>query len=117
MRAARSASLNGARSAGSVRSGSDIRWDLPVDYQAKCFIGQRFTRLWALDSGLWALSCDYHLALMPIIECVPNVSEGRRADVVDGLVRTLRSVPGVRVLDASSDPAHNRSVFTMAGDS
>jgi glutamate formiminotransferase len=53
---------------------------------------------------------------MPIIECVPNVSEGRRPEVVDALVRALRSVHGVRVLDASSDPAHNRSVFTMAGD-
>jgi glutamate formiminotransferase len=53
---------------------------------------------------------------MAIIECVPNVSEGRRPDVVDALAQTLRSVAGVRVLDASSDPAHNRSVFTMAGD-
>ena len=53
---------------------------------------------------------------MPIIECVPNVSEGRRSEVIDALVQTLRSVSGVRVLDASSDPAHNRSVFTMAGD-
>jgi glutamate formiminotransferase / 5-formyltetrahydrofolate cyclo-ligase len=51
-----------------------------------------------------------------IIECVPNVSEGRRSDVIDALVQSLRSVSGVRVLDSSSDPAHNRSVFTMAGD-
>jgi glutamate formiminotransferase len=52
---------------------------------------------------------------MPIIECVPNVSEGRRPDVVDAIVRTIRSVNGVRVLDASSDPAHNRSVLTLVG--
>src|SRR5262245_12652948 len=53
---------------------------------------------------------------MAIIECVPNVSEGRRPDVVDALVQAVRSVTGVRMLDTSSDPAHNRSVLTMAGD-
>ena len=53
---------------------------------------------------------------MPIIECVPNVSEGRRADVVRALTDAVGSVPGVRLLDASSDASHNRSVLTMAGD-
>jgi glutamate formiminotransferase len=53
---------------------------------------------------------------VPIIECVPNVSEGRRPDVVDALLEAPRSVAGVRVLDASSDAAHNRSVFTLAGE-
>src|SRR4051812_19160275 len=53
---------------------------------------------------------------MPIIECIPNVSEGRRADVVEAIAAAIRSVDGVRLLDYSSDPAHNRSVFTMAGD-
>jgi glutamate formiminotransferase len=51
-----------------------------------------------------------------IIECVPNVSEGRRRDVVEGLAQAIRDVPGVHLLDYSSDPAHNRSVFTFAGD-
>jgi glutamate formiminotransferase len=53
---------------------------------------------------------------MAIIECIPNVSEGRRADVVDAIAAAIRAVPGVRLLDHSSDPSHNRSVFTMAGD-
>jgi glutamate formiminotransferase len=53
---------------------------------------------------------------MPIIECIPNVSEGRRPEVVEAIAAAIRSVPGVRLLDHSSDPAHNRSVFTMAGD-
>ena len=53
---------------------------------------------------------------MAIIECVPNVSEGTRADVVEKLVNAIRRVPGVRLLDYSSDSAHNRSVITMAGD-
>ena len=53
---------------------------------------------------------------MPIIECIPNVSEGRRPDVVTALVQSVKAVAGVRLLDASSDPAHNRSVVTMCGD-
>ena len=53
---------------------------------------------------------------MPIVECIPNVSEGRRAEVVERLASAIRSVPGVRLLDYSSDPSHNRSVFTLVGD-
>jgi len=51
-----------------------------------------------------------------VIECIPNVSEGRRADVVASIAAAIRRVPGVRLLDHSSDPSHNRSVFTFAGD-
>src|SRR5689334_18303375 len=51
-----------------------------------------------------------------VIECIPNVSEGRRADVVASIAAAIRGVPGVRLLDHSSDPSHNRSVFTFAGD-
>ena len=53
---------------------------------------------------------------MAIIECVPNISEGRRADVVGRVVDAVRRVRGARLLDHSSDPSHNRSVITMAGD-
>lgn len=53
---------------------------------------------------------------MAVIECVPNVSEGRRTDVIKGLADALEAVPGLRVLDVQSDAAHNRSVFTLAGD-
>ena len=53
---------------------------------------------------------------MRIIECIPNVSEGRRAEVVAAIAAAIRGVSGVRLLDYSSDPAHNRSVFTFAGD-
>ena len=53
---------------------------------------------------------------MAIIECVPNLSEGRRPDVIEGIANSLRSVPGLRVLDVQSDASHNRSVFTLAGD-
>jgi glutamate formiminotransferase len=53
---------------------------------------------------------------MPIIESIPNVSEGRRADVIERLADSIRRVPGARLLDQSSDTSHNRSVFTLAGD-
>jgi glutamate formiminotransferase len=50
-----------------------------------------------------------------VIECVPNFSEGRRKDVVDKIVHSIRSVPGTKVLDVESDPDHNRSVITYTG--
>ena len=53
---------------------------------------------------------------MAIIECVPNISEGRNSEFIDGVTATLRAVPGVRVLDVQSDAAHHRSVLTLAGD-
>jgi len=52
---------------------------------------------------------------MAVIECVPNISEGRRLDVVDAIASAVQRVPGVHLLDRSSDPAHNRSVLTLAG--
>ena len=50
-----------------------------------------------------------------LIESVPNVSEGRRLDVVERLANAIASVPGVHLLDRTSDASHNRSVFTLAG--
>jgi len=50
-----------------------------------------------------------------LIECVPNVSEGRRADIIAALAAAI-GAPGIHVLDRSSDPSHNRSVFTFAGE-
>ena len=50
-----------------------------------------------------------------IVECVPNVSEGRRGDAIDRMADAIRSIEGVRLLDRTSDVDHNRSVFTFAG--
>lgn len=58
----------------------------------------------------------YKRSHMAIIESIPNVSEGRRADVVERLATALRDTSGVRLLDYSSDASHNRSVFTLVGD-
>jgi glutamate formiminotransferase len=54
------------------------------------------------------------LELTRLVECVPNVSEGRRPEVVDEIV-TAFAVPGVLVLDRSSDPDHHRTVITLMG--
>jgi len=51
-----------------------------------------------------------------IVECVPNFSEGRRKAVVDKIVYSIRSVPGIKVLDVEMDPDHNRSVVTFTGN-
>ena len=58
----------------------------------------------------------YTLDPVPQLTCVPNVSEGRRPEVVSRLLAAASSAPGVRLLDASSDPDHNRSVLTLAGE-
>jgi glutamate formiminotransferase / 5-formyltetrahydrofolate cyclo-ligase len=51
-----------------------------------------------------------------LIESVPNYSEGRRPEVVDRLAAAVTGTDGVFLLDRTSDPSHNRSVLTMAGD-
>jgi len=51
-----------------------------------------------------------------LVECIPNVSEGRRAEVVAGMAEAIRAAPGARLLDSSSDASHNRSVFTLVGN-
>ena len=50
-----------------------------------------------------------------LVECVPNVSEGRDQTVLAELADEIRSVPGVRLLDLHSDADHHRSVFTFIG--
>jgi len=44
-----------------------------------------------------------------IIECIPNFSEGRNPSIIQALIAAVESVPGVRLLDRTSDPDHNRS--------
>ena len=52
-----------------------------------------------------------------LIECIPNVSEGRRPEVVEAVRNAAISAgPGVLLLDWTSDADHNRSVLTFLGD-
>src|ERR1700685_368157 len=50
-----------------------------------------------------------------IVESVPNFSEGRDPVIVASIARAVSAVPGVTLLDKTSDPDHNRSVLTFAG--
>jgi len=51
----------------------------------------------------------------PLVECVPNFSEGRDAATIDALRSAITAIAGVQLLDVQSDTAHNRSVFTLVG--
>ena len=51
----------------------------------------------------------------PIIECVPNFSEGRRPDVIEAIAQSIRQVNGVKLLDVDPGKGTNRTVMTMAG--
>ena len=52
----------------------------------------------------------------PLVECVPNFSEGRNPAHVNALVEAIRQTRGVLVLDRTSDFDHHRSVITFAGE-
>ena len=51
--------------------------------------------------------------MAPLVECVPNFSEGRNSAVIGGIRAAVLSVAGVKLLDVQSDTDHNRSVFTF----
>jgi glutamate formiminotransferase/glutamate formiminotransferase/formiminotetrahydrofolate cyclodeaminase len=52
----------------------------------------------------------------PLVESVPNISEGRDQAVLSMLAAGLQSIPGVVLLDVHVDPDHHRSVFTIVGE-
>lgn len=51
-----------------------------------------------------------------LVECVPNVSEGRDKAVLALLTERIQSVSNVALLDLHMDSDHHRSVFTLAGE-
>ncbi len=51
----------------------------------------------------------------PLVECVPNFSDGRRPQVLEAIVSAIQRAAPVSVLDYSSDHDHNRSVVTFVG--
>jgi len=53
---------------------------------------------------------------MKMVECVPNFSEGRRKDVVEKIVSSIKSVNGVKILDVEMDENHNRCVVSFTAD-
>lgn len=53
---------------------------------------------------------------MPIIECVPNISEGRDRAKIDAIAAVVETVDGVRLLDVDPGKATNRTVITFVGE-
>jgi glutamate formiminotransferase len=53
---------------------------------------------------------------MRLLECVPNISEGRDPDKIASIAEEIRKHKGVRLLNISSDRDHHRSVFTFVGE-
>jgi glutamate formiminotransferase/formiminotetrahydrofolate cyclodeaminase len=51
-----------------------------------------------------------------IIECIPNISEGRDSTIIDELLREIESVIGVRILNVDIGYSANRTVITFAGN-
>lgn len=51
-----------------------------------------------------------------LLECVPNVSEGRDGATLDAIAAPFVGHPGAWLLDRTSDLDHGRSVFTVAGE-
>lgn len=52
---------------------------------------------------------------MPLIECVPNFSEGRDPAVIDAIATAITKARG-RVLDRSLDASHHRAVITFVAE-
>jgi len=53
---------------------------------------------------------------MPLVECIPNFSEGRRPEVLERILASIRAVAGVKLIDHTMDKDHNRAVVTFVGE-
>ena len=53
---------------------------------------------------------------MQLIECVPNISEGRNQIVIDKIVNVIETVDGVKLLNVDPGKATNRTVITFVGE-
>ena len=51
-----------------------------------------------------------------IVECVPNISEGRDEKIINACADAVRKISGVTLLDVDPGKSTNRTVFTFVGD-
>lgn len=51
-----------------------------------------------------------------IVECVPNISEGRDEKIINACAEAVRKVKGATLLDVDPGKSTNRTVFTFVGD-
>jgi len=54
-------------------------------------------------------------SLQPLLLAIPNISEGRNPAFIERCAEVIQHIEGVKLIDHSSDPDHNRSVFTYLG--
>src|SRR5437773_1598043 len=54
--------------------------------------------------------------MTPIIECVPNFSEGRDPQIIQLITNEIVKVEGVRLLNVDPGKATNRTVVTFVGN-
>jgi glutamate formiminotransferase/formiminotetrahydrofolate cyclodeaminase len=87
----------------------------------------KLSKLWV---GLCVLESSWHfsskflldfnsfhsiLDKMKIVECVPNISEGKDIKKINALIEEVKGVKGVRILDIHSGASANRTVLTLVG--
>lgn len=53
---------------------------------------------------------------MKLVECVPNISEGRRPEIYDAVAAAAAGVAGVTLLNVDPGADTNRTVITFVGD-
>ena len=51
-----------------------------------------------------------------LIECVPNISEGRDLKIIETIAQIVETVDGVKLLDVDPGKATNRTVITFVGE-
>ncbi|MDD4529231.1 MAG: glutamate formimidoyltransferase, partial [Bacteroidales bacterium] len=51
-----------------------------------------------------------------LIECVPNISEGRNQNIIKQVVDEIEKVDGVKLLDVDPGATTNRTVITFVGE-
>ena len=51
-----------------------------------------------------------------LIECVPNISEGRDSKIIETVSQIVETVEGVKLLDVDPGKATNRTVITFVGE-
>lgn len=53
---------------------------------------------------------------MKIVECIPNISEGRRPEIYNAVAQAAADVAGVQLLDVDPGAETNRTVITFVGE-
>ncbi len=51
-----------------------------------------------------------------IVECVPNISEGKDESIINACANAVKKIAGVTLLDVDPGKSTNRTVFTFVGD-